>query len=274
MHRPARRRPAVLLAALVLAAAAPAPAAAQAMGELDARYSVTATGIEIGRAALALQREGQALAVDFVFENGRLLGLMEPSSTRMRSLLEVQRRELAPRRFEALFWKEDRDREVVMAYGADGRIERYRLVKRGRARVEEVPPELAPGTLDPLSALARVRAWLERAPEGDTLELAVFDGRKRYEASLRYLGPVQTTHEGMNVAAHRVSARYRLVAELDEDEGVFREAETGRERELDALLTADGRYLPLRLSGSFDGLPLTVQLAADCKMPPGCGPGD
>jgi hypothetical protein len=129
---------------------------------------------------------------------------------------------------------------------------------------------MAAETLDPLTALLRARAWLDGAVEGATMPLQVFDGRKRYAVDLRYRGPVQTTIDGDSVAAHQVSARHRIMAELDEDEGGWLEAEEPTPRDLDMLVSADGRYLPLRLSGSFAGMPLTAVLAEDCPVPPGC----
>jgi hypothetical protein len=249
------------------------PTAVRAAGELDARYRVSTTGIEIGRAALSLRRGDGGLTVGFSFENGSLLGLVEPSLTRMRSILaEEHRRETRALRYDALFRKEDRDREVSLGYAEAGTVQSYRLVKRGRVRVDQVPPGLPQNTLDPMAALTQVRAWLERATEGDALTLALFDGRKRYDAALRFMGSVQTNHDGMSVAAHQVTARYRLVAELDEDKGVFQPVDGSRERQLEALMSVDGRYVPLRLSGSFDGLPLTAELVADCATPPGCEP--
>lgn len=237
----------------------------------DARYSVAATGLEIGRAALSLERADHELRLGFAFENGALLGLMEPSLTRMQSAILASGRSLTPQRYAALFRKEDREREISLSYAADGSPATFRLVKRGRVRLESVPEGLA-GATDPLAALLRARAWLEQAVEGATLSLAVFDGRRRYEAELRYLGPMQATLAGEARAAHHLTIRYRQVAELDEDEGTWREDDDGSERVLDALMSADGRYLPLRLSGSFDGLPLTAQLDAECPAPPGCPP--
>ena len=54
-----------------------------------------------------------------------------------------------------------------------------------------MPQGLATGSLDPLAAFLRARAWLDQSPEGSELAMSVFDGRKRYEANLRYLGLTQ-----------------------------------------------------------------------------------
>jgi len=270
-HRPDRQpgRSLAVLALVCLAALAGRVGPARALGDLDARYSVATTGIAIGEADLSLRSRAEELAVRFRFENGSLLGLVEPSLTELRSVLVYRGRQPTPRRYAGLFRKEDRDREVTVGYGDAGEVDAFRFAKRGRVRIEAVPAGLPPGTADPLATLVRVHVWLDRAMEGDVLELPVFDGRKLYQASLRYHGPVQMTQGGESLAAHLVRVRYRQVAQLDEDKGTL-EPETDGERNLDAMMSADGRYLPLRVSGSFDGLPLTAELTADCRTEAGC----
>jgi hypothetical protein len=246
------------------------PDPAHAMGGFEARYSVAASGFEIGRATLSLQQVDRELAMGFSFENGALFGLMEPSLTRMHSIVRTAGRGLAPERYEAVFRKEDRERSISLSYGEDGSVQGFKLVKRGRVRLDDVPEKLERGTADPLAALLLARSWLEQAVEGDTTRLAIFDGRKRYEANLRYLGTIQTSQGGTGMAAHHVTIQYRTVAALDEDAGIWQPPDSNRERQLDALVSADGRYLPIRLAGSFDGLPLAADLDLDCRVPPGC----
>ena len=139
----------------------------------------------------------------------------------MESETASARGEVNPRSFEGIYQKEDRTREVGMAYGAEGRIDRFQLVKRGTVRVDAVPEGLAAGSIDPLAAFLRARAWLDRSPEGAELVMSVFDGRKRYDASLRYLGLTQLAGADGSAPAHRVAIRYTLVEALNEDSGVL-----------------------------------------------------
>lgn len=236
----------------------------------EARYEVATTGVDVGRAELSLEPADGGVAGAFTFATNALLGLVDSSVTRMRTSLRRDGRHLMPDFYTAQFEKKDRSREIDATFAADGAMATYTLTKRGRVRVEAVPEGLGPETVDPLTAILRTRAWLEGAMEGDSLPLEIFDGRKRYATSLRYRGVVQSSVAGESRAAHRVTLRYRLVAELDEDEGGWLEPDSGRERDLDLLVSADGRYVPLRITGSFDGTPLTAVLAADCPAPPGC----
>ena len=161
-------------------------------------------------------------------------------------------------------------REVGLDYGASGGIDGFELVKRGRIRVAEVPSGLAAGTIDPLAALLQARAWLDQAPEGAELAIPLFDGRKRYDATLRYLGLTQVAGADATAPAHKIALRYQLVASLNEDTGKLEPEPAGRLREMELAVSADGRYVPLRLEGSLDGLPITAVLSGDCAGPSGC----
>ncbi|MEK0082960.1 DUF3108 domain-containing protein [Benzoatithermus flavus] len=236
----------------------------------DARYAVQATGIEIGQAALSLESMAEGLRTRFVFESGAMLGLVQPSLTRMDGIARVRAAEVKPRSFEATYSREDRIRDIGIRYGADGEIASFALTKGGRVRVSRVPDGLGSGTVDPLAAILRARAWLGQAVEGDELDLKVFTGRKRYDAHVRYLGSTQITQRGDSKAAHRVALQYRVAQELDEDTGKLVPERGGAQREIEIVVSADGRYLPLRASGSFDGWPLTAELLEECEAPPGC----
>ena len=110
-----------------------------------------------------------------------------------------------------------RDRYRLRRRRRDRRLQADQAGQRpGRDRARQGLP---PGTLDPLAALLRVRAWLDQAPEGAELALSVFDGRKRYDATLRYLGLTQVADDGGSAPAHRVAMRYQLVSALNEDTG-------------------------------------------------------
>jgi len=255
-------------AACLLASSAGAPAAAAPM--VDARYSVQTMGVALGRATLQVDSAADGVTTRFQFANDALLGLVEASDLRMRSLVAPGRGRVVPKSFEGTYSKDDRVREVGLDYGASGGIDGFELVKRGRIRVAEVPSGLAAGTIDPLAALLQARAWLDQAPEGAELAIPLFDGRKRYDATLRYLGLTQVAGADATAPAHKIALRYQLVASLNEDTGKLEPEPAGRLREMELAVSADGRYVPLRLEGSLDGLPITAVLSGDCAGPSGC----
>ena len=236
----------------------------------DTRYAVQTMGVDLGRAALRLDPAADGVITTFTFEVDALLGFVEASDTRMESSAALSRNAVSPHRFEGVYRKEDRLREIDMGYDAQGGIRSFQLAKRGQVRLAAVPSGLPPQTMDPLAGFLRARAWLDQAPEGAELELPVFDGRKLYEASLRYLGLTQLTGEHGTAPAHRVAVRYVLTQALNEDTGVLEREKGGRTREMEVAISADGRYVPLRLDGSLDGLPVSAVLSADCAGPTGC----
>jgi hypothetical protein len=237
---------------------------------VDARYTVQTMGVDLGRAALQMDSAADGVTTRFRFENDALLGFVEASDLQMRSLVAPERGKVVPRHFEGTYSKDDRVREVGVAYSDAGRIDRFELVKRGRVRVAEVPAGLAAGTIDPLAALLQARAWLDQALEGAELTIPLFDGRKRYDARLRYLGLTQVTAADASTPAHKIALRYQLLASLNEDTGKLEPEPAARPRELQLAVSADGRYVPLRLEGSLDGLPITAVLSGDCAGPSGC----
>ena len=258
----------VLAGCLLAMQASARPACAAPM--LDARYRVQTMGVDLGSAALKVApTTGDGLATHLLFRTEAMLGLVEESSTEMGTEARQARGKVSPSRFDGTYRKEDRSREIAMSYGAGGAIESFRLTKRDGIRVSAVPAGLPPGTVDPLAAFLRARAWLDQAPEGAELAMSVFDGRKRYDVNLRYLGLVQLNDDNGSAPAHRVAVRYTLAQALNEDTGVL-EPERGRRRELELAVSADGRYLPLRLDGSLDGLPISATLAADCGAQGSC----
>lgn len=256
--------PALCLAAFALG---PSSVAAQTV---DARYSVQTMGVDLGRAALQVTRATDGVTTQFRFENDALLGFVEASDLQMRSVVAPERGKVLPKRFEGTYSKDDRVREIDLGYGAEGAIDGFQLLKRGRVRVDAVPQGLTKGTLDPLAALLQVRTWLNQAPEGAELAIPVFDGRKRYDATLRYLGLTQVAGAGASAPAHAIALRYQLIASLNEDTGKFEPEPASRLREMKLAVSADGRYVPLRLEGSLDGLPITAVIEGDCAGPSGC----
>ena len=101
---------------------------------------------------------------------------VEETDTRMETLASGMRDALRPKRFVGVYKKEDRTREVDMAYGANGAIDAFTLKKRGSVRIGAVPTGLAEDTLDPIAAFLRARSWLDQATVGSELGMSVFDG--------------------------------------------------------------------------------------------------
>ena len=185
----------------------------------------------------------------FRFENDALLGLVEASDLQMRSVVAPGRGKVLPKRFEGTYSKDDRVREVDLAYGAGGAIDGFQLIKRGRVRVDAVPPgprQRARSTR--WRRCCRSRAWLDQAPEG---RRARDPGIRRPQA-LRCDAALSRPDPGYQRGWRphpptRIALRYQLVASLNEDTGKFEPEPAARLREMRAR---GQRRRPLRAAAS------------------------
>ena len=264
------RRTVAALVTACLAVVGTGPGHAAGPAAVDARYRVQSMGLDLGSAMLKVDSAPGGLAAQFRLQNDAMLGFVDASDTQMTSLVAAARNKVSPVKFEGVYTRDDRVREIDVGYDAAGMIDSYRLVKRGDVRVSAVPPGLNTDALDPLAAMLRVRAWLGQAPEGSDLALKVFDGRKRYDTTVRYLGLTQLTDDGGSMPAHRVTLSYQLVSAVNEDTGKLEQEKGSKRREMELAVSTDGRYVPLRVNGSLDGLPISAVLAGDCTGPAGC----
>lgn len=264
------RRTLAALTTACLAVVGPGLAHAAGPAAVDARYRVQSMGLDLGSAMLKVDSAPGGLAAQFRLQNEAMLGFVDASDTRMTSLVTVAHNKVSPVKFEGNYSRDDRVREIDVGYDAAGMIDSYRLAKRGDVRVSVVPSGLNTDSLDPLAAMLRVRAWLGQAPEGSDLALKVFDGRKRYDITVRYLGLTQLTDDAGSLPAHRVTLSYQLMSAVNEDNGKLEPEKGTKRREMELAVSTDGRYVPLRINGSLDGLPISAVLAGDCTGPAGC----
>ena len=240
----------VLVGCLVAMQARSQPAAAAPM--LDARYRVQTMGVDLGQAELRLNPAGDGLTTELTFDTEALLGWsrhparrcparpnrVAARSVRIGSTVPIARKTGSARSTWAMAAK------VPSTASSSPSGTRSGLT---------VPAGLPPGTVDPLAAFLHARAWLDQAPEGAELALSVFDGRKRYDANLRYLGLVQLSDDSGSAPAHRVAVRYTMVQALNEDTGVL-ETEHGRRSRARAR-GQRRRSLPAVAPGGLAGRP-------------------
>ena len=139
---------------------------------------------------------------------------------------------------------------------------------RQRAHRRGAPRRLRQGSLDPLAALpAHARAWLDQAPEGAELAIPVFDGRKRYDATLALSRPDPAYRRRRHHTCAPGRDALQAGGGAERGQRRARARAGGRLRELELAVSADGRYVPLRLDGSLDGLPVTAVIEGDCAGP-------
>lgn len=266
-HRAARRLLAGLAASALLAASAAAGLAGG--GSLDARYAIEVAGIRVADLALTVTEAEGGASSRLVME---AVGLAAAWSQARSQMATVMRRDgdrpPLPVRFEAQHSKRDRERAIAIRYDGAGAIVDLEVSSQGRPRPSEVRPELRAATLDPLTALERLRDWLPAAAAGradPVITLPVFDGRKRLDLEARYVGAVDA-EAGGGRPAHELGVRLIGRYGFDEDDAFIQLPDGDPPRPLRVLVARDGSLLPLRIEVPDRRAGPVISLVRDCRQ--------
>ncbi|MCB1968873.1 MAG: DUF3108 domain-containing protein [Geminicoccaceae bacterium] len=164
-----------------------AGAAAGSRQVLD--YRMLVANVEIARFQIVSRVSGNEWIVRLSIRNtGVASWLAGNATTFMSSRIHVDGRGRAqPVRFEARYEKPDRTRETTLIYEAKGKLSAVEVRNNGKERTSDVPVDQQRGTVDPLTAYARVQLWLGASRSvGDEIVVPVFEGRKRGDLRVRY----------------------------------------------------------------------------------------
>jgi hypothetical protein len=232
---------------------------------LDLRYSMTYAGLRVADLALVVRPGAGRTRSELTVRGQGLVGLLSRSFTRM-SAVSTAGTPPRPRQLRASYHKRDRDREVTVRWDADGDVIEAVVVSNGRRRPSEVPEADRAGTLDPLTAVLRLRDWLAAgAPADAELRLPVTDGRKRVDMVV-LRNPDVTAGDGREL--HSLTVRLLPVFGFDEDDALV--SWPGQPQRLyEVLVSGDGAYAPVAVRDN--GRPL-IALTRDCRSDPGCEP--
>ncbi len=223
-------------------------------------YRMTLGGTEMAVLELEIRGTGEDRRLALDMYNTGITAWFSRIRTEMRSTVNAADGTALPVLFTALYKKPDRRREIRLEYDASGALASVRLVKNGRAKKSDVPPELQRGTVDPLTAFVRLQDWLrEPRREGDRIVLGVFEGRKRLDLEAVYRAPEKVLFRGREVPGHRL--RVKLTGLFGFDDGFgFVGRPDGPPNWLD-VLTTDGDFpVLLRAVGRSRSLVPVVEL--------------
>ncbi len=135
------------------------------------------------------------------------------------------------------------NRDIVVRFDHEKQLAHY----TNHGKPNEKPLSIRPGVLDPLSIMYALRA--EKPKVGESVKLPATDGKKIINVEVAVL-----KRETVEVPAGKFNAL--LLAPATEDlRGVFEKTKNSK---IDIWVSADGRYIPLRLKskvivGSFIG---------------------
>jgi hypothetical protein len=233
---------------------------------VKARYAVQQRGLTVAEAALTLSTEGPILSTELLMETQGIVALASGAWSRISGRSRVEGDRIMPLDFDAYYFKRDRVREVTIGYAPGGGIARLSVVSNGKEKGSDVPASMRTGTVDPLTAFHRLRAWFPTAVGGTgaaTASQAVFDGRKRYDIEVAYDGPAAWAEGNRERPAHAVLVRLIALHGFDPDDRfmTFPGEEDGER--LRVLVPADGREIPA-LVESQAGRNARIELVAAC----------
>ncbi|MDX6749490.1 DUF3108 domain-containing protein [Geminicoccaceae bacterium 1502E] len=251
----------------------PGRAAASLPPAIDARYDVRVAGMTVADLALTISPEGSRARSTFVMRSRGLAALMSDAFTRFETLSRIAPDGTGePAAFEAYHYKRDRTREISIRYGEGGALERVELVNQGRDKKSEVPVALQAGTVDPLTAFLRLRAWLPDAALGRapaTRVIPVFEGRKRFDLEATWLRTERGKGAGLP-PHHELKVRLVALFGFDRGDDLVSFPDEPQGRWLRVLVQADRRLLPLLVETVNDRRPARVTLTEDCRAGARC----
>ena len=171
------------------------------------RYVMTLSGVVVGKLELRLVVEGDEARAWMRLENKGLAALFAKIRTTMQGRVRLAGGEPRPDEFHIRYEKPDRYRDIRLDFDERGELRHIAYVNNGRPRQSDVPAELRAGTVDPMTAFLRLQRWLAAAPTvGDRIRIPVFEGRKRLDVEVEYLGTV-AAKRGAGPPLHRLRAR-------------------------------------------------------------------
>jgi hypothetical protein len=228
---------------------------------------MTYAGLPVASASLSIEPDRDAARSELVIREEGVAAVFGRSVTRMQAVSRIGGAP-TPRQFEARYEKPDRTREAVVHWDGRGRVVHAVEVKGGRERPSEVPAAQQDGTVDPLTALLKLRDWLAAADTdvGETTSVAVFDGRKRFDFEVRRMEDQVTAERRLP----RLQARIVPIFGFDQDD-TFVSWPDQPPRWFDVVVSGDGRYAPLTIGEQ--GRPMIIAThdcmsAEDCQSVP------
>lgn len=179
-----RSIPAVVLVGGAVAALAPSAAAAE---KVRLGYAIYAGGFEVLQASILLDVGRDDYEVEVSAETQGLIGTFFPWRNLSRSVGLIREGEAEPRSHRQSGTWRGRERAVSLDYDGSGGVTADVRPPDDPAERDPVPPEMVPGTTDPLSAVLSV-AGAVAVGRGCSETVPVFDGRRRYDLTFKEMG--------------------------------------------------------------------------------------
>jgi Protein of unknown function (DUF3108) len=163
-----------------------------------------------------------------------------------------------------------KSRRIMVRYDrATGDVVELELTRSGEPDRSKVPADLQKGVMDPLTAVLQLRHRLATAGDLDGYKAAVFDGRRRFDATAKVIGRHRAEIAGRTWPVIELEIDLTWLAGANSDDMDKAEAGDNLLR-LKLLLSDDERLIPLRLSTMDSLLTATAEIVPECLAPAGC----
>jgi len=150
-------------------------------------YAIYAGGFHVLDASIVLDLGRDAYTVEVNAQTQGILGTLFPWQTAARSDGKLKAGTAEPRIHRQTGKWRGEDRAVSLYYDGSGSVIAEVRPPDDPDEREPVPPELVPGTTDPLSAVLSV-AGAVAVGRGCSETVPVFDGRRRYDLTFQAMG--------------------------------------------------------------------------------------
>jgi hypothetical protein len=163
-----------------------------------------------------------------------------------------------------------KSRRILVRFDREtGDVVELELTRRGEPDRSKVPEALQKGVTDPLTAVLQMRHRLATTGNLDGYRVAVFDGRRRFDAEAKLIGRHRAEIAGRSWPVIELEMNLTWLAGANSDDMDKAEAGDNRLR-LKLLLSDDARLIPLRLSTMDSLLTATAEIMPECLYPSGC----
>jgi hypothetical protein len=150
-------------------------------------YAIYAGGFHVLDASIVLDLGREGYTVEVNAQTQGVLGTFFPWQALARSDGRINAGEAEPRTHRQTGTWRGKDRAVNLYYDGSGSVLAEVRPPDDPAEREPVPPEMVPGTTDPLSAVLSV-AGAVAVGRGCSETVPVFDGRRRYDLTFQEMG--------------------------------------------------------------------------------------
>lgn len=227
----------------------------------DFRLGVNWSGLHVADLTLGYQLEGASIAGSMTIASRGMVSLLTSYHGQIRSTSHDRDGRLISAHYRAYYENRRYTRDIEISYDEDGNPADIVLLKRGKPQNVDIPRELWADTVDPLTAILRVRRWVATPKRSKEETIQVFDGRSRYDLNLSTL-PAETDKARAKLVIQPIASASRS--------SWLKGWENEKGRWIDATFSNDARAVPILLETQESGTSSSIRLDQDCSNAAAC----